>query len=206
MDYTPSDRVYLEDDLGLDTAWLAARIVEDPALLALGETELAVEHIAPSDRPGSLTVHLADPTAGIWHVAEVKLSDADTDQVLHVLTLWLGSHTDPTGAERQPSVVAEHIPPAVARAVLMAQEVAPLGAYELHALQVGDQVVLHTEPVHPPEVTDAAADHELATRLAEAVARLQGHSPEQAADLRLRMIGRLYRHDDRGPADPPAPA
>jgi hypothetical protein len=193
VDYIPSDRVYIEDDLGLDAPWLAARLHDDPALLSLSDNELTVVDVIPSDRPEALTVFLVDVASGIRHVAEVKLGDADLHQVVRVLEFWADRHADHPDAEHQPSVVAEHITPEVARAVLMAQEVVPVGAYELHALHVGEAVALHTEPVEPPATADTDSDEELAALLADTLERLDPRGPEHHTALRQRMIDRLKR-------------
>lgn len=191
MEYAPSDRLYLEDDLGLDAAWLARRIHEDPGLLGVSDTALDLEDAFPSVRPHSITAILRSDDAGVRHVVEVRLSDGDVEQVIRALELWFVEQRRRPDLEHQPSVVAEHIPPVVARAVLMAQAIAPLGAFELHALQVGDALALHTEPVEAPAAADPEADRELATLLADAMERIDPRGAAYRDGLRLQLIGRL---------------
>ncbi|WP_336852268.1 hypothetical protein [Sinomonas albida] len=196
MEYAPSDRLYLEDDLGVDVAWLLRRIHDDPSLLSVSDAPLDLEDAYLSVRANSITVLLNSDDAGVRHVVEVKLSDADVEQVVRALELWLVEQQRHPEAEHQPSVVAEHIPPTVSRAVLMAQAIAPMGAFELHALQVGDALAMHTEPVEAPAIADPQGDSEIAVLLADAMERVDPRGAAYREELQARLIGGLKRPGD----------
>lgn len=169
MRYTPSTLLRLRQDLGADADWLAARIEEDPGMLGLARTPLSFERAVPGERPGQFAAILLDPAAGVRHVVEVQLGDADLDQVLRAVGRWAQEHRRVPDIGHRAALVAERVPPAVARAMLFAHAVAPIRAAELHPLRVGNTVILHARPVPLPGRHRNEADQYVIAALMEIV-------------------------------------
>ncbi|AMM31420.1 hypothetical protein SA2016_0730 [Sinomonas atrocyanea] len=136
-------------DLGLDAAWLAARIEESPILLDLTDGMPKFERTVPRTGPDQFAVLLFDPADGTRFIVEVQLGAADTDQLTRALALWEAERTRLPVAHRV-VVAAEHIPADVAHAAALAQATAPVGLLELHAEKTGNIVIVHGEPVPLP--------------------------------------------------------
>jgi hypothetical protein len=143
-------------DLGLDAAWLAARIEESPILLDLTDGMPQFERTVPRTGPDRFAVLLFDPADGTRFIVEVQLGAADTDQLTRALALWEAEHARLPVAHRV-VVAAEHIPADVAHAAALAQATAPLGLLELHAEKTGNIVTVHGEPVPLPGPDDPIA-------------------------------------------------
>jgi hypothetical protein len=143
-------------DLGLDTAWLAARIEESPILLDLTDGMPKFERTVPRSGPDRFAVLLFDPADGTRFIVEVQLGAADTDQLARALALWEAERTRLPVAHRV-VVAAEHIPVEVAHAAALAQATAPVGLLELHAEKTGNIVTVHGEPVPLPGPDDPVA-------------------------------------------------
>lgn len=155
MSTTPPHRTALHD-LGLDAAWLAARIEESPILLDLTDGMPKFERTVPRPGTGRFAVLLFDPSDGTRFIVEVQTGNADTDQLARALELWETERTR-LPVNHRVVVAAEHIPVDVAHAAALAQATAPLGLLELHAERTGNIVTVHGEPVPLPGPDDPIA-------------------------------------------------
>lgn len=136
--------------LGRATAWLAARIEDNPVVLGLGDGMPAFEHTILHERPDQFAVILFHPTTGIRHIVEVQLGEADTAQVARALRHWEDESGQLPGIEHRVAIAAERITPAVATAARQARRSYPFDAVELHVRRTGEEVTVRGEPVAIP--------------------------------------------------------
>ncbi|KHL04510.1 hypothetical protein [Sinomonas humi] len=168
----------------LDAMTLLKHIEQTPALVAVGMTAPVLERVVQHPEPDRFAVLLASPNDGARHVVEVQLGEADEDQVLRALAHWAVERQRLPGLEHHAAIVAECIPPHVARAVALARRIAPIEALELEVEQREGTLALQVEPVDPPAGADPEA--ELASAL-----RLRGflESLDPADPLSARLTG-----------------
>lgn len=182
VDITPPHSSALRES-GLDAAWLAQRIEENPILLGITTGMPVFERAIPDHGGDGLAVLLFDPTDGVRHIVDVQLGEADEDQVIRALDFWATErHRMPS--DHRVAVVAEHIPGRVARAAALARTIAPIDTIELRTERMGSIVALHGEPIDTPSATDPRAEIAFALRLRDFLARL-----DEADPLRGRIVG-----------------
>lgn len=130
-----------------------------------------LERIVQHPEAHGFAVLLADPDEGVRHVVEVQLGEADEDQVLRALSHWAVERQRLPDIEHHAAIVAETIPPHVARAVALGRRIAPIEALELEVeveLDVETREAawsLHAVPVEPPPWADPEAELASALRL-----------------------------------------
>ncbi|MDQ0259583.1 hypothetical protein J2W20_001474 [Sinomonas atrocyanea] len=146
---TPQHRSSALHALGLDAAWLAARIEESPVLLDLTDGMPRFERAVPRSGPEQFAVILFDPADGTRLIVEVQAGDADTDQLARALDLWTTERNRLPVAHRV-VLAAEHVPDDVARAAALASASAPVELLELLAERTGKIVTVHGEPLPLP--------------------------------------------------------
>lgn len=184
MDRTPPQNGAGRVNALLDATTLAQKIESSPELLGLGMGIPVFERIIEHPGDGRFAVVLSDPADGSRHVVEVQLGDADEDQLLRALTRWASERRSVPDAEHHAAVVAERIPPSVARAVAMARRIAPIEALELAAEQRGEALELRAELVEAPLEADPGAELASALRLRRFLESLDPSDP-----LAARLMG-----------------
>lgn len=168
----------------LDAATLAQHIERTPALIGVGITAPVLERIIRHPEPDRFAVLLADPDDGARHVVEVQLGEADEDQVLRALSHWAVERQRLPDVEHHAAIVAQAIPPHVARAVALARRIAPIEALELEIERLEGSLAVHAGPVEPPAGADPEAELASALRLRRFLESLDPSDP-----LATRLMG-----------------
>jgi hypothetical protein len=148
---TPPRHSPLHDEFGLDAAWLAARIEENPVILGLGTGLPAFERTIQHARPDQFAVILFHPADGVRIIVEVPLGDADQEQVARALRHLEEERQRLPRIPHRAAIAAEHVPAEIAQAVAAARALADMQAVELHAERTGNIVALFGEPVALPD-------------------------------------------------------
>ncbi|WP_138444621.1 hypothetical protein [Sinomonas susongensis] len=177
----------------LDAATLALHIERNPELIGVGMAAPVVVRIVPHPEPDRFAVVLAEPDGGARHVVEVQLGEADEDQMLRALSHWAVERQALPDVEHHAAIVAETVPPQVARAVALARRIAPIEALELEVGQGHGDLALHAGPVEPPPSADPEAELASALRLRRFLESLDPSDP-----LAARVMGPRPTTLDRG--------
>jgi hypothetical protein len=142
LTYTKAERLWLKSTPGLSEAWVRDRIVEDPAILGLGELDVrAIERSQP--RAGRLDLLLSDPEAEKWYEVELMLGTVDESHIIRTIEYWDIERRRYPQYEHVAVIVAEDITTRFLNVINLFNSAIPLIAIQMNALKLGDQVILH---------------------------------------------------------------
>lgn len=136
------ERVWLNDHPEFSEVWLHEQIADDPSILGLGDLEVK-DRERRQQSAGRLDMLLDDEEDNVRYEVEIMLGKTDPSHIIRCIEYW--------DIERRRYPAYDHV------AVLVAEEVTtrflnvmsllagsiPLVAIELHALKVGDHIVLN---------------------------------------------------------------
>lgn len=128
--------------LQLDERWLQREIEKDPAILGLGELEIAgKEHHQPSG--GRIDFLLRDSDGEVYYEVEVMLGSLDESHIIRTIEYWDIERQRRPQFEHRAVIVAENITARFFNVIRLLNRAVPLIAIKLSALRVGDSIVLH---------------------------------------------------------------
>ena len=159
---------------GLDEKWLQEQIKEDPAILGLGELEIAGrEHRQPIG--GRIDFLMRDAEAETYYEVEVMLGALDESHIIRTIEYWDIRQRRPQ-FEHHAVIVAESITARFFNVLRLLNRAVPMIAIKLSAFRVGDSIVLH-----PVTVVDVVEHHRLSARQSALRLYVNRHSPLRAA-------------------------
>src|SRR5688572_18936887 len=86
LTYVKGQRKRLRD-MGFDEKWLQQQILDDPAILGLGDLTIRDrERCQPSG--GRCDFLMSDPDEGIWYEVEVMLGQLDPSHIIRSIEYW----------------------------------------------------------------------------------------------------------------------
>lgn len=151
--------------------WLEDQIVENPSILKLGEVEVrGRQRMQP--RAGRLDLLLEDTESRKRYEVELQLGKTDESHLIRTIEYWDIERKRYPQYEHCAVVVAEDITSRFLNIIGLFNGIIPLIAIQLHALRVGDGVVLVftkvldelefglEEPEGPEKVVRSRADWE----------------------------------------------
>lgn len=144
--------------MGLDEKWLQDRIIDDPALLGLGDLEIASrEHRQPVG--GRIDFLMRDTEAETFYEVEVMLGTLDESHIIRTIEYWDIERQRRPQFDHRAVIVAEQITSRFFNVLRLLNRAVPLVAIKLGAFPVGDNnIVLH--PVRVLDVIEEIADDE----------------------------------------------
>lgn len=126
--------------------WLQERLVEDPALLGLGDVEVKdVERRQP--RAGRLDLLLTDPETQTRYEVELQLGATDERHIIRTIEYWDVEKTRYPQYEHVAVLAAEDITSRFLNVISLFNKAIPLIAIQLRALEVCDALTLHCTTV-----------------------------------------------------------
>ncbi len=141
--------------VGLDEKWLQDQIKDDPALLGLGDLEIAGrEHRQPIG--GRIDFLLRDAEAETYYEVEVMLGTLDESHIIRTIEYWDIERQRRPQFEHRAVIVAENITSRFFNVLRLLNRAVPMIAVKLSAFRVGDNIVLY--PVTVLDVAEETAD------------------------------------------------
>jgi hypothetical protein len=134
--------INLQSHPGFSEAWLEDLIVEDPAMLGLGDVAV-VDRQRRQPKAGRLDLLLEDAGSDRRFEVELMLGKTDESHVIRVIEYWDAERRRYPGYDHVAVLVAEDITSRFLNVLTLFAGTIPLVALQLTALQVGDQMVLH---------------------------------------------------------------
>ena len=133
--YGQAQPVSLRNHPTLTEKWLQQRIVEDPALLGLGEVEVKdVERVQP--RAGRLDLLLYDPESDTRYEVELQLGPTDESHIIRTIEYWDLERRRFPRYEHVGVIVAEDITARFFNVISLFNGFIPLVAIQVSALEV----------------------------------------------------------------------
>jgi hypothetical protein len=144
---------------GLDEKWLQERIIEDPALLGLGELEIAArEHRQPIG--GRIDFLMRDAEAETFYEVEIMLGTLDESHIIRTLEYWDVERQRRPHFDHRAVIVAEQITSRFFNVIRLLNRAVPLIAVQLSAFKLDDAAIgLHATTVL--DVIEETADLDL---------------------------------------------
>lgn len=124
-------------DVGASEAWLQDTIVNDPALLGLGDLVL-VERERSQPRAGRLDLLFSDPDSNTRFEVELMLGATDPSHIFRVLEYWDIERRRYPGYDHVAVLIAEDITARYLNVLGLFAGTIPLVAIQLNALQLDD--------------------------------------------------------------------
>jgi hypothetical protein len=166
LSYVKHEKVWLKDHPQFRETWLRDRIVEDPAILGLGDLDVKdAERTQPSG--GRLNLLLADAETGKRYEVELMLGPVNESHIIRCIEYWDVERKRYPRYDHTAVIVAESITARFLNVIGLFNQAVPLIAIQLDALKVGDQILLNfvkvldklepgvdEEDESPGEVTD----------------------------------------------------
>jgi len=146
LEYTKHEKIRLEDHPQFSEAWLRDRIVEDPAILGLGQVEVRdVERRQPS--AGRLDLLLHEPDIAKRYEVEIQLGATDESHIIRCLEYWDIERKRYPQYDHCAVLVAEEITSRFLNVISLFNGHIPLVAIQMSAIRLGDKVTLHCTKV-----------------------------------------------------------
>lgn len=146
LEYTKHEVIRLRVHPEFSEEWLRDRIVEEPAILGLGEVEVRdVERRQPG--AGRLDLLLWHPESGKRYEVEIQLGATDESHIIRCLEYWDIERKRYPQYDHCAVLVAEEITSRFLNVVSLFNGFIPLVAIQLSALRIGENVTLHCTKV-----------------------------------------------------------
>src|SRR5262245_3543829 len=141
MKFVKPERIWLREHPELNERWVQDRIVEDPAILGLGELILKdKERMQP--RAGRLDLMLQDPESDRRYEVEVQLGRTDETHIIRTIEYWDIERKRYPQYDHCGVLVAEDITSRYMNVINLFNSSVPLIAIQMTGLKLGDQVAL----------------------------------------------------------------
>lgn len=142
LTFTNAERISLKNNPEFSEKWLQHRIIDEPALLGLGEVELiAAEKMQP--RAGRLDLLLHDEQLNRRYEVELMLGATDPSHIIRSIEYWDIERRRYPAYDHVAVLVAEDITSRFLNVMALLAGSIPLIAIQLVALRVDDKIVLH---------------------------------------------------------------
>lgn len=146
LTYAKAEIVSLKDHPDYQEKWVRDRIVEDPAILGLGDLSVRdVEHVQP--KSGRLDLLLADSLDQRRFEVELMLGGVDESHVIRAIEYWDKEKKRHPQYEHCTVLVAEQITDRYLNILGLFNRVIPIIAIQMTALRVGEYLVLQFSTV-----------------------------------------------------------
>ena len=141
LQYTKAERIWLKNHPDFTEKWLQDRIVDEPAVLGLGEVQL-IERERKQDKAGRLDLLFQDEEENTRYEVELMLGATDESHIIRCLEYWDIERRRYPGYEHVAVLVAEDITSRFLNILALFVGTIPLIAIQLNALKIGNQIVL----------------------------------------------------------------
>jgi hypothetical protein len=167
LSYVKHEKVWLKDHPLFRETWLRDRIVEDPAILGLGDLDVKdAERTQPSG--GRLDLLLADAETGKRYEVELMLGPVNESHIIRCIEYWDLERKRYPRYNHTAVIVAESITARFLNVIGLFNQAIPLIAIQLDALKVGDQILLNfvkvLDKIEPGEDDEDEAPGEVTDR------------------------------------------
>lgn len=141
LKYVKFERVVLKGHPEYNETWVQSRIVEDPAILGIGELMLKdKERIQP--KAGRLDILLQDPESSRRYEVEVQLGSTDESHIIRTIEYWDIERKRYPQYDHTAVIVAEDITSRFLNVIALFNGFIPLVAIQMNAMRCGDQISL----------------------------------------------------------------
>ena len=138
---------------GLDEKWLQDRIKDDPALLGLGDLEIAGrEHRQPIG--GRIDFLMRDPETETYYEVEVMLGTLDESHIIRTIEYWDIERQRRPLFDHRAVIVAEQITARFFNVLRILNRAVPMIAVQLSAFRLDDNSIV----LHPVTVLDVVEE------------------------------------------------
>lgn len=126
--------------VGLDERWLQDRILEDTAILGLGELEIAArEHRQPVG--GRIDFLMRDSEAETYYEVEIMLGGTDESHIIRTIEYWDIERQRRPQFDHQAVIVAEKITSRFFNVIRLLNRAVPMIAVQLNAFRLDDNTI-----------------------------------------------------------------
>lgn len=137
MNYSEHRRIEMRADASVSEKWLQDRIVENPALLLLGDVEVKdVER--RQFRAGRLDLLLQDVEANTRYEVEIQLGATDESHIIRTIEYWDQERRRYPQYEHIAVIVAEEITARFFNVISLLNGQIPIVALQVQLIEVGD--------------------------------------------------------------------
>lgn len=140
--YTKHERIRLKSHPTFNEKWLQDRIVEDPAILGLGDLAF-IDRERRQERAGRLDLLLGDIDQNQRFEVELMLGATDESHIIRCIEYWDIERRRYPGYDHFAVIVAEDITSRFLNILSLFSGSIPLIAIQLAAIQIQNQVALH---------------------------------------------------------------
>lgn len=141
MEYQKANRLWLKTHPEFNEKWLQQKIVDDVALLGLGDVDVKdVERRQP--HAGRLDILLFDADNNTRYEVEIQLGATDESHIIRTLEYWDHERRRFPQYEHVVVIVAEDVTGRFLNVINLFNQAVPLIAIQLSALRVGDVLTL----------------------------------------------------------------
>lgn len=141
LTFAKLENVFLKD-LGLDEAWVKARIIEDPSLLNLGKLKY-MQHEVVEPNSGRLDLLFYSPQWDRYYEVEVMLGQTDESHIIRTLEYWDYESKKHPNKEHFAVLIAEDITKRFFNVIYLLNNAFPIIVIQLNALKWEDKVSLN---------------------------------------------------------------
>lgn len=182
MKYVKPQRITLKNNAELTERWVQDRIVEDPAILGLGEELVVKDRERMQPASGRLDLLLQDMESNRRYEVEVQLGATDASHIVRTIEYWDIERKRYPQYDHCAVLVSEDITSRFLNVISLFNGFIPIVAIQLSALHIGEQVALVMTTVmdelrlgldddaEPPMPTDRAYWETRATKATVALA------------------------------------
>lgn len=141
MDFRPAKHVSLKAHPEWNERWLHERIIDDPALLGLGELEVR-DSERRQPRAGRLDLLLSDPETFTRYEVEIQLGATDESHIIRTIEYWDIERRRYPQYEHVAVIVAEDITSRFLNVISLFNGFIPIVAVQIQGVEVADTFTL----------------------------------------------------------------
>ena len=142
LTYTKHQTVSLKQSTEFNEKWVQQRIMDDPAMLGLGDVDLiAAEKVQP--KAGRLDLLLHDDQLNRRYEVELMLGSTDPSHIMRCIEYWDIERRRYPAYDHVAVLVAEDITSRFLNVMSLLAGSIPLIAIQLVAIRIDDKIVLH---------------------------------------------------------------
>jgi hypothetical protein len=144
LKYTKWDHIRLKDHAHFDESWVKERIVEDTAILGLGNLKVRdIERIQKRGRLDLLLVDDEDDDDVKWYEIEVQLGETDSSHIIRTIEYWDEEQRRYPNRSHCAVLIAEDVTNRFLNVLSLFNRHIPIMVIQMKAIQVQDSVLLH---------------------------------------------------------------
>jgi hypothetical protein len=135
MEYARATAIDMKKSLAINEAWVQAQIVQDPAILGLGNLEI-LDKERRQPRAGRLDLLLWDEASETRYTVEIQLGATDESHIIRTIEYWDIERNRYPQINHVAVIVAEDVTSRFLNVISLFNKSVPIIAIQLNAFQV----------------------------------------------------------------------